>query len=95
MSAETYINLWGVLASLPFVWMMGADPVVMSVQPRSALWEKIFVCTSERVRRQAPCDVRLDEFSPGRLIEGKKTVGDKQIFNWGFPSHRTSVQIRV
>ena len=95
MSAETYVNLWGVLPSLPFAWMMGADPIVMSVQPRSAVCEKIFGRTSERVRRQAPCQVLLDEFSPGRLIEGKKAVGDKQIFNSDFPSHWTSVQIRV
>jgi hypothetical protein len=86
MSAETYIKFWGVLASLPFAWMMGADPIVMSVRPRSALWQKIFGCPSERVRRQALCEVRLDELSPGRLIEGKKAVGDKQIFNSDFPS---------
>jgi len=69
MSAETYINFWGVLASLPFAGMMGADPIVMSVQPRSALCQKIFGRTFERVRRKGPCEVLLGEFSPGRLNE--------------------------
>lgn len=40
----------------------GADMIVMTAQPGTRLWQKIFGRTSERVRREAPCEVVLDEF---------------------------------
>jgi nucleotide-binding universal stress UspA family protein len=105
---ESLANLWGSkfaneikrgrLASEEIIrtaedW--GADMIVMSVQLRTQLWQKIFGRTSERVRGKGPWEVLLDEFSPGRLIKGKKAVGDKQILNSDFPSRWASVQIRV
>lgn len=59
----------------------GADMIVMTAQPGTRLWQKIFGRTSERVRREAPCEVLLDEFVSGRFIKGKDPVAKKKFFN--------------
>lgn len=58
-----------------------ADMIVMTTQPGTRLWQKIFGRTSERVRREAPCEVLLDEFVSKRFIKGNDSVAKKKFFN--------------
>ena len=69
----------------------GADMIVMTAQPGIRLWQKIFGRTSERVRREAPCEVLLDEFVSKRFIKGKDPVVKKKFFNSDLYSQWTLV----
>ncbi len=68
----------------------GADMIVMRAQPGTRLWQRLFGRTSERVRREAPCEVLLDEFVSGRFIKGKDPVA-KKFFNSDLYSQWTLV----
>lgn len=69
----------------------GADMIVMTAQPGIRLWQKIFGRTAERVRREAPCEVLLDEFVSGRFIKGKDPVAKGKFFNSDLYSQWTLV----
>jgi len=58
-----------------------ADMIVMTAQPGTRLWQKIFGRTSERVRRQATCEVLLDDFVSGRFIKREDPVAKKMFLN--------------